>query len=227
MSWRELYDDIDMTDVDSVYIFDIENTQYLAERKSTLIQLLDKGVTIGCVVNRQQKELTEILLNQVKCPVLSHPYSPRQLMRFFNILFDVNNALVKDKKAVSENVLFQGHALLVEDNHVNQLVAGQMIANLGLTFDVVDNGQKAVDRIKRDYQYDIVFMDVQMPVMDGYAATRELRNLGFTDLIICGLSANALKEDIELANNAGMNDYLTKPIEAEDLIKICGKYLTT
>jgi len=68
-------------------------------------------------------------------------------------------------------------------------------------------------------------MDVQMPIMDGYTATTQLRAQGYTDLIVCGLSANAMKEDKEKAMEAGMNDYITKPLQWDDLHTLLSKYL--
>jgi CheY-like chemotaxis protein len=68
-------------------------------------------------------------------------------------------------------------------------------------------------------------MDIQMPVMDGYPTTRVVRESGYKDLIICGLSANAMTQDIDKAKAAGMNDYLTKPIKAAELEKCLRQYL--
>jgi CheY-like chemotaxis protein len=68
-------------------------------------------------------------------------------------------------------------------------------------------------------------MDIQMPIMDGYQATREIRTAGYNDLLICGLSANAMAQDLSLAKEAGMDDYLTKPIEVDVLRKVLKKYL--
>ena len=68
-------------------------------------------------------------------------------------------------------------------------------------------------------------MDVKMPVMDGYEATNQLREKGFTHIPIIGLSANAMKEDKQSALDAGMNDYLTKPIKQKALIQVLGQYL--
>ena len=117
------------------------------------------------------------------------------------------------------------HLLLVEDNNINQLVTGEMLTNLGLTFDIAEDGKQAVQKLENAPQYDLVLMDVQMPVMDGYEATRQLRERGFTDVPIIGLSANAMKEDRQSAMDAGMNDYLTKPIKQKSLIGMLRRYL--
>lgn len=113
----------------------------------------------------------------------------------------------------------------MEDNNINQLVTGEMLTNLGLTFDIAEDGKQAVQKVENAPQYDLILMDVQMPVMDGYEATTQLREKGFTGVPIIGLSANAMKEDKQSAIDAGMNDYLTKPIKQKSLIGMLKQYL--
>ena len=120
---------------------------------------------------------------------------------------------------------YEGHILLVEDNSINQVVTGEMLRVLGITFDIAENGQQAVTKVINSAHYDVVLMDIQMPVMDGYQATKEIRQLGLLDLVICGLSANAMKEDFAQAKEVGMNEYLTKPLKLVALENILAKYL--
>ena len=102
-----------------------------------------------------------------------------------------------------------------------------MLKKMGVTYDIAEDGQQAVTKITNSSHYDLVLMDIQMPVMDGYSATTVLREKGFKDLIICGLSANAMHEDHKKALDVGMNDYLTKPIKQDALQKMLAKYLTS
>jgi CheY-like chemotaxis protein len=113
----------------------------------------------------------------------------------------------------------------VEDNEVNQLVICAILSDLGLTYDVAGDGLQAVAVVASAKHYDLVMMDVQMPSMDGYEATRFLRDNGYADLIICGLSANAMKADYEKAYSEGMNAYLAKPVRMDDVVDIASKYL--
>ena len=115
--------------------------------------------------------------------------------------------------------------MLVEDNNINQAVAGEMLKLLGVTFDIAEDGQQAVTKIVNSPQYDLVLMDIQMPVMDGYEATRTIRLKGHHTLIICGLSANAMKQDYEKAKEAGMDDYIVKPLKHKILENLIAKYL--
>jgi CheY-like chemotaxis protein len=101
--------------------------------------------------------------------------------------------------------------LLVEDNVINQKVTTAILRKLGYDVDIAENGRIAVDMIDR-YSYNIVFMDCQMPVMDGYNATRELRSRNVSTPII-GVTANAMEDDRDKCLRAGMDDYLPKPVK--------------
>ncbi len=104
--------------------------------------------------------------------------------------------------------------LLVEDEPVNQLVTTQHLTNLGIMVDIAGNGQEAVERL-RHAAYDAVVMDIMMPVLDGHAASRTIREELKLSLPIIALTANALAGDREKCLEAGMNDYLTKPVDFE------------
>ncbi len=119
--------------------------------------------------------------------------------------------------------------LVVEDNIVNQKVAAKMLENEGFRCDVAANGQEAIEALSR-IQYDIVFMDCQMPVMDGYEATAAIRKIeGKSEQAstpIIAMTAHAMKGDRERCLQAGMDDYVSKPVSKEDLKKILHKYST-
>ena len=99
---------------------------------------------------------------------------------------------------------------------------------IGYNADVAANGQEAIDALSKE-EYDIVFMDCQMPVMDGYEATGEIRDTDSTVLNhripIIALTANAMKGDREKCLDAGMDDYLTKPIKPDELTKVLEKWI--
>jgi CheY-like chemotaxis protein/signal transduction histidine kinase len=117
--------------------------------------------------------------------------------------------------------------LLVEDNAINQQVARELLKRYGAVVDVAGHGREAVDMVGRAF-YDVVLMDVQMPVMDGLEATKAIRALpGGADLPIVALTAHALAEDRERCLAAGMNDYLTKPIDPDRLLAVLGQWIAS
>ncbi len=117
--------------------------------------------------------------------------------------------------------------LLVEDNAINQQVAREVLQGQGATVHVAANGREAVDMAGAT-PYDAVLMDVQMPIMDGLAATRAIRaQPGGAELPIIALTAHALAEDRDRCLAAGMNDYLTKPVEPDRLLAALGQWIAT
>ena len=119
--------------------------------------------------------------------------------------------------------------LVVEDNRVNQLVAVGLLRKLGYQSDVVDNGKLAMDALQSG-TYQLVIMDVQMPVMDGFEATRKIRAGGplIPDpaIPIIAMTAHAMTGDREKCLAAGMNDYVTKPVEADTLADVLSRWLS-
>jgi two-component system, sensor histidine kinase and response regulator len=110
--------------------------------------------------------------------------------------------------------------LLVEDNDINQQVARELLEDAGLVVEVADNGQIALEMLQKR-AYGLVFMDMQMPVMDGVTATREIRKLpAFANLPIVAMTANAMEQDRRKCRDAGMNDFLVKPIDPQEMMSI-------
>jgi CheY-like chemotaxis protein len=111
-----------------------------------------------------------------------------------------------------------GTILVVEDNRINQKVLSHQLINLGYAIEVAANGAEAIEKIKAR-RYDLVFMDVQMPVMDGFQATREIRNLDqhLSSIPIVAVTANAFQSEREKCLSFGMDGYLTKPVDKEQL----------
>ena len=121
---------------------------------------------------------------------------------------------------------FKGHVLLVEDNDVNQLVAGLMLESFGLQVDVAADGMAAVAATAQT-RYDLVLMDCQMPGIDGFAATAAIRRRErpAERCTIVALTAHAMQGDRDRCLAAGMDDYLTKPIDREQLIAVLARWI--
>ena len=112
--------------------------------------------------------------------------------------------------------------LLVEDNELNRQIAAEMLGLLGVSVEIAENGRQAVDAIfsHPPLYYDMVFMDIQMPVLNGYNATREIRESGLEridELPIVAMTADAFAEDARQARLAGMDGHLAKPISIDQL----------
>lgn len=115
--------------------------------------------------------------------------------------------------------------LVVEDNELNQEVALGLLESEGFVVEIANNGQEAVDMVSQR-PYDIVLMDMQMPVMDGLTATREIRKLDqFKELPILAMTANAMDQDKEKCAEAGMNDHVAKPIDPDELFNALLKWI--
>jgi two-component system, sensor histidine kinase and response regulator len=116
--------------------------------------------------------------------------------------------------------------LIVEDNDLNQQVAMEILAGAGMIVSLAGNGQEALDAVQANH-YDAILMDVQMPVMDGYTATRLIRRESrFKDLPIIAMTAHAMAGDQEKSGAAGMNDHITKPIDPEQLYAVLARWIS-
>jgi len=148
----------------------------------------------------------------------------------FELTFLLDKKIVNkvEKKPHSIAEIKSCHVLLVEDNLVNIKVASHMLTALGHTIQVAENGLVGVEKAFSE-KFDLIFMDMQMPKMDGNTATREIRKIekkkNLSAIPIIAMTANAMKGDREKCIRAGMNDYITKPINQNKIANVMGKHL--
>jgi two-component system, sensor histidine kinase and response regulator len=121
---------------------------------------------------------------------------------------------------------FRGRALLAEDNPVNQKVAVHLLKRLGMRVDIAVNGKEAVEMAGAE-PYNVIFMDCQMPAMDGYEATALIRAVGGRGarIPIIALTAQAMEEDCRRCFDAGMDDYVSKPIALQALVHVLERWV--
>lgn len=124
----------------------------------------------------------------------------------------------EDKQAFKDKKV-----LLVEDNELNREIAGELLSGYGFIVDIAENGKQAVEKVQScgDEAYDVVLMDIQMPIMNGYEATRAIRSLNderLASIPVIAMTANAFDEDRKEALDSGMNDFLSKPIDIKELV---------
>lgn len=138
-----------------------------------------------------------------------------------------------NNKAGNENydsVAIRKNILLVEDNELNREIACELLEEMGGNVIGADDGSEAVEMFKKydEYNFDLVLMDIQMPVIDGYEATRQIRlmeNGRFKDIPIVAMTANAFEEDRKKAIDCGMNDHISKPVDVRKLREIMNIYM--
>ena len=162
---------------------------------------------------------------------------PFNLVSIYKVLCKIflNEDVKLDKNIMEQNinikrqnisVLESSKILLVEDNKTNQEIILGLLENSAIDIDIANNGQEAVDKVKENPdKYELILMDIQMPIMGGYEATKLIKELN-NEMIIIALTANAMVEDIEKTKEAGMLEHLNKPIEVEKLYAVLLKYIT-
>jgi CheY-like chemotaxis protein len=114
--------------------------------------------------------------------------------------------------------------LMAEDNVINQKVGKLILQRAGFNIDLVGDGNEALEA-HRTHPYDLILMDCQMPTMDGFEASRQIRQLPQRQPVIVAVTANALVGERERCLNAGMDDYLSKPFQAEQLVAVVKKWI--
>ncbi|MBL7922241.1 MAG: PAS domain S-box protein [Bacteroidia bacterium] len=148
----------------------------------------------------------------------------------FNVIVTLKKSdtcKVEIKQELNETISLNGlKILLVEDNELNRLVAQNTFKYHKCIVDEAVNGLDAIEKLKQK-QYDIILMDIQMPEMDGLEATEKIRSDLKIETPIIALSANAFKSEVEKCKLIGMNDYLTKPFEESEFLKLISKYTNT
>ncbi len=152
----------------------------------------------------------------------------------FTVEIPFETATIADMAKIEENRepgdITGKHILLVEDNELNIDIAEILLTDAGAVVTKVINGQQAVDTFRENEPgtFDVILMDVMMPVMNGYEATRQIRALDRKDageIPILAMTANAFAEDIEKARQAGMNDHLAKPLDIRKMLSVIARYL--
>jgi CheY-like chemotaxis protein len=177
------------------------------------------------VENDMEKEL-RVLKNRVD-KLLYKPINLTRTLRALEILKKSKN-IVKPKpqnKIEFKNI----KALVAEDNFINQKLMKKILDNFGIDVTIVNNGEEAL-KFRRLKDYDIIFMDIQMPIMGGIQATREIFNFEVKEnkkhIPIIALTANAQKGDKERYINEGMDDYISKPMKIDELKDVLEKYIS-
>ncbi len=174
------------------------------------------GTGLGLVISRSLAEMlggkininSKINEGSTFSLVCNFPIAPEEAITKLNANENSQNKPLDNQS---------GYLLLVEDNEINQLIAIELLQDVGYTIDIAQNGQEALDLLNQNI-YDLVLMDIQMPIMDGLTAAKTIRqNPAFAKLPIIAMSAHAMSGDKEVSLAHGMNDHITKPIDPQKL----------
>jgi CheY-like chemotaxis protein len=143
----------------------------------------------------------------------------------FDLYFEISNEVLEENSEplFSERQLLGKRVLLVEDNEFNQLLALSILENWKVDIFCANNGVEAIEILKKQ-PFDVVLMDIQMPIMGGLEATQRIRNELRLSIPIIALTANAMKSELESYMQEGMNDYVTKPFVQQDLLKVLCRF---
>lgn len=215
----------DLSNGYDLFIVNIENFEYDIARVTSLFdedRLCLMSPVSATQLHQGQQKWSSL-------PILYQPISPLHLHNLFLIGTGDSEAItpIGSQRLIENN----SKALLVEDNRINQMVAGGILKKLNLTFDVAANGIEAIELLKRNgADYSIIFMDCQMPEMDGYEATKIIRTGGagnnVKDILIVAMTANAMKGDKEKCLDSGMDEYIAKPISYDKVAEMLDKCLS-
>lgn len=227
----------DSAQVDSIWL-DIDNIDETLERSIKKLH----GNKTTLIANLGSRNRIEAMgLNKVK--ILYKPITPSKILNTLSNLRQVEDeestssdkTLPQQQKNAAlspfNNVNFEGRVLVAEDNFINQKLVKQMLIKYGIDVELANNGLEAFEKYKSSEEgyYELIFMDIQMPVMDGIEATHEILNYedeeGRKHTPIVALTANALKGDRERFIQEGLDDYIAKPIENNELLFILKKFL--
>jgi two-component system sensor histidine kinase/response regulator len=137
---------------------------------------------------------------------------------------------VASSDSVRQPIRFNARILVVEDNTTNQFVAKCLLKGFGIQADITANGEEAIKALET-LSYDLVFMDCQMPVLDGYDATKRIRdtdsNVLNHNIPIIAMTASVLPGDKEKCLTAGMNDFIPKPVKSDNVLQVLQQWLPT
>ena len=161
---------------------------------------------------------------------LEEPISMSELRKVLTKPMDIKEETLQ--KTERENRYSSKKVLLVEDNELNREIATALLEDIGISVDCVEDETDAVERMNEvdDDRYDLIFMDIQMPKMDGYMTTREIRTLKNNkkaNIPIVAMTANAFEEDKEKSFKTGMNAHITKPIDIKIILAVLDQVLGT
>lgn len=209
---------IDCTEIETTHKNFVQDLRKYPKFENTVILAAADDNVTGGIIQSISKDVDEVLIRPISPSLFEE-----KIESFLNIHTEISHVVVEE-----EPTNFGLDILIAEDNEVNQIVFSEVLNDLGVEFKIAGNGQEAVEFWKH-HNPAIILMDVSMPVMSGHEATKAIRaierenNLRHTP--ICAITAHALKGDKEDCFEAGMDDYLSKPVSPDMMVSKIGHLL--
>ncbi|MBF7073732.1 PAS domain S-box protein [Glaciecola sp. MH2013] len=199
---------------------DIDNASLL---NSSIARLARSNASIMWLCSKYDEAASNPQISLLQ-PILSNDLarmSPREQTAAFEDMLQAIQLIESESLNQSKRRLLGSRILIVEDNSINQTVFTEMLKGYNVDITLAENGAEAVTRIEHGELFDVILMDCQMPIMDGYEATKRIRNMPSSEAsshLIVAATAHGLEEDLNACLAAGMNDYLVKPFTQEQLV---------
>lgn len=207
-------------------IQDLDGTDFIRSlRQSEIGQ--DAHIVLIAKLGGLPSKSGEIHLN----PYDAHIYKPFSTSDIGKLIYNLHKQELEHHESEQTGMLpIRAHVLLVENEMINQMVATDMLEGLGCTVEVAENGQIALEKVQQsDAAYDLILMDCMMPVMDGFEATKKIREFEQSapnkKCKIIAMTANAMSGEREKCIHVGMDDYLSKPVKEQELYITLSRYL--
>ncbi|MDF2651708.1 MAG: multi-sensor hybrid histidine kinase, partial [Paenibacillus sp.] len=197
---------------------------------NTFIESIQRELTLViCLTSPLGKEeMLKLPICARPDAVMVKPICRLELYQTLESLFNPHNQSPRSGRSLqakSSRVSKKGRILLVEDNEINQQVAMEFLEEHGFEITIAENGQEAIGKLGID-EYDLILMDIHMPIMDGVEATAHIRQIpNYMNIPIIGLTANVVKQDHEEYIRYGMNDVISKPLDIKRLFSVISKWI--
>lgn len=173
------------------------------------------------------KNISLSTLNGVKFCTLHKPVLPKKMLKSFYEIYNIHTSeseLLKSSDRIISDEVLGTKILIAEDNEINQEIIVELLKSENLIPEIANNGKEVLEKLENS-KYDLILMDLQMPILDGYETTKQIRLMDkYNSLPIIGLSAHAIAGIKEEVEKVGMNDYVSKPINPKEIFKIINKW---
>lgn len=234
-SWKDMFERMKALETeDDKYdciLLDMEiEDMYGIDTWNTFIESIQREQTLViCLTSPLGKEeMLKLPISARPDAVMVKPICRLELYQTLESLFNPHNQSPRSGRSLlakSSRVSKKGRILLVEDNEINQQVAMEFLEEHGFEITIAENGQEAIGKLEID-EYDLILMDIHMPIMDGVEATAHIRQIpNYMNIPIIGLTANVVKQDHEDYIRYGMNDVISKPLDIKRLFSVISKWI--